>query len=70
MKSSGFEQDLNRLEEIVGRLESGELPLEEGVTAFEEGIKLSRACQKQLDIAEKRMEELMEDALSAPDEGG
>ncbi|MBF0589572.1 MAG: exodeoxyribonuclease VII small subunit [Magnetococcales bacterium] len=69
MKSPNFESDLGRLEEIVQRLETGDLPLEDGVTTFEEGIRLARSCQNQLDKAEKRMEELMDSDESNPSDG-
>lgn len=55
-----FEQILARLEHVVERLESGELPLEESLAIFEEGIRLSRAGAKRLDDAERRVEELLE----------
>ncbi|MBF0178840.1 MAG: exodeoxyribonuclease VII small subunit [Magnetococcales bacterium] len=58
MKSLDFERSLSRLEEVVGRLEQGDLPLEEGLTAFEEGMALARHCQQRLDAAQKRIEEL------------
>ncbi len=54
-----FEQILARLEHVVERLESGELPLEESLAIFEEGIRLSRIGQKRLDDAERRVEELL-----------
>ncbi|MBF0192188.1 MAG: exodeoxyribonuclease VII small subunit [Magnetococcales bacterium] len=65
MTSLDFERSLSRLEEVVARLETGDLPLEEGLTAFEEGMNLSRHCQLRLDAAEKRIEEL----LGNPGEG-
>ncbi|MBF0446780.1 MAG: exodeoxyribonuclease VII small subunit [Magnetococcales bacterium] len=58
MKTLSFEESLTRLEEIVHRLERGELPLEAGLKAFEEGVILSQHCQSKLDSAEKRIEEL------------
>ena len=51
-----FEDALTRLEEIVERLEEGDLPLEESLSAFEEGIKLSRVCAKLLNEAERKVE--------------
>ena len=43
-----FEQDLERLEEIVAALEEGGLPLENSLKQFEEGIALSRRCERRL----------------------
>lgn len=56
-----FEQILARLQQVVERLESGELPLDESLAVFEEGIRLSRAGAKRLDEAERRVEELLGD---------
>ncbi|MFZ5587514.1 MAG: exodeoxyribonuclease VII small subunit [Thermodesulfobacteriota bacterium] len=60
-KEGGFEQSLNRLEEIVGRLEGEDLDLEESLALFEEGVKLAEACGARLDAAEKRVTLLMKD---------
>ncbi len=55
-----FEGAMEKLEGIVDRLESGELPLEEALAAFEEGVALSRRCAGELDAAERRIEVLVE----------
>ena len=57
--SSSFESTLERLHQIVERLESGELDLEESLLLFEEGVRLSRTSQVRLNSAEKRIEELL-----------
>ncbi len=57
-----FEDALKRLEEIVSRLEKGELALEESLALYEEGIKLSRLCHAKLEEAESRIELLVKDA--------
>jgi exodeoxyribonuclease VII small subunit len=57
-----FEAALQQLEEIVQRLEKGELPLEESLKLYEEGIRLSRLCHQKLEEAEGRIEMLMKDA--------
>lgn len=54
-----FEASLNRLTEVVDKLESGELGLEESLALFEEGVGLARSAQARLDAAEKRVEELV-----------
>ncbi len=56
-----FEGALAKLEAIVERLESGELPLEEALASFEEGVALSRRCASQLESAERRIEVLVRD---------
>lgn len=54
-----FEKGLEALEEIVKRLEAGDLPLEEALALFERGMNLSAACRKQLQEAEARVEVLV-----------
>src|SRR5439155_18005849 len=54
-----FETALKRLEEIVTRLENGELTLDSALQLFEEGIKLSRFCHTRLEEAERRVEILL-----------
>jgi exodeoxyribonuclease VII small subunit len=54
-----FEAAIKRLTEIVQTLEQGDLPLEESLRLFEEGVKLSRVSQQRLDVAEKRVEQLL-----------
>jgi exodeoxyribonuclease VII small subunit len=61
-----FEQAYGELEEIVARLESGELTLEDSVSLFERGRKLSERCQAILDQAELRITQLTDDGESAP----
>ncbi|MDP2871307.1 MAG: exodeoxyribonuclease VII small subunit [Bacillota bacterium] len=56
----GFEASLARLEEVVRRLESGDVPLEEALRLFEEGVTLARTCSERLNDAEKKIEVLIE----------
>jgi len=57
-----FEQALQQLEQIVQKLEKGELPLEESLRLYEDGIRLSRLCHGKLEEAEGRIEVLLKDA--------
>jgi exodeoxyribonuclease VII small subunit len=57
-----FEAALARLEQIVQRLEKGELALEESLALYEEGVSLSRVCHAKLEEAEGRIELLLKDA--------
>lgn len=50
---------MNELEDIVKKLEKGELPLEESLKQFEKGINLARQCQDVLKHAEQKIEKLM-----------
>lgn len=61
-----FESALEALEEIVGKLERGDLALEESLELFEQGIRLSRECQERLSQAERRIEVLMRDQQGHP----
>ena len=55
-----FEDDLKELEEIANNLESGKLNLDEAIKEFEKGMKLSKECTKKLDLAEKKINILVE----------
>jgi exodeoxyribonuclease VII small subunit len=61
MAKKRFEEALQELENIVQRLEDGNLSLDESLALFEEGIKLSRLCAQRLDEAEKKVELLLKD---------
>lgn len=51
-----FEVALEKLQQTVKRLESGELSLEDSLRSFEEGVRLTRLCQEHLSTAEQRIE--------------
>ena len=57
-----FETAMRDLEELVERLERGDLPLEESLAAFERGVMLTRACQTALKEAEQKVEILLKRA--------
>lgn len=54
-----FEEAITRLEEIVQRLEAGNIALDESLSLFEEGIGLAKYCSEKLDAAEGRLQVLM-----------
>ena len=58
-KELKFEDQLKRLEDIVGKMESGDLTLDESLKLYEEGVKLSQSCTKRLEEAQKRIEILL-----------
>jgi len=62
MEEKKFEKALEELEQIVAKLEKGNLSLEESLKLFEEGIKLSRFCNSKLEEAERKIEILQKDA--------
>lgn len=55
-----FESAIAELEQIVGRLEAGEMSLDASLGLFERGIALSRYCHEQIGSAERRIEQLTE----------
>ena len=57
-----FEQALKELEEVVSRLEEGQIPLDEALSCFEAGIKNVNICRDKLKAVESRVEILMKDA--------
>ncbi len=54
-----FDQALQKLEELVGKLESGTLSLEDSMEAFEKAVKLSQLCDKKLAAAEQKIQKLV-----------
>ena len=61
-KEDSFEESLSRLEDIVGRLEAGDIDLESSVAAFEEGVALVRTLNKRLDTVQSKIEKLARSA--------
>lgn len=59
MAADKFENALKRLEDVVRRLEEGDLSLEDSLKAFEEGVKHAAFCTTKLDEAEKKVELLL-----------
>ena len=56
-----FESALEELEQIIERLEGGELTLEHSLKEFERGVRLSRTCHEALQQAEQRVQQLIEE---------
>jgi exodeoxyribonuclease VII small subunit len=59
LKEPDFEQALGELEQLVERLERGDLPLDEALKTFERGVVLTRHCQSSLKAAQQKVEILM-----------
>lgn len=57
--SLSFEDALRALEDIVRKLESGEVPLDATITLYERGEALRRHCQARLDAAQARIERVV-----------
>lgn len=60
-KTVDFEQSLKALEELVNRMEQGDMSLEESLEAFQKGIALTRECQTRLTEAEQQVNLLIEE---------
>ena len=58
-----FEENMQRLEQIVRAMERGDVPLEESLKLFQEGTELIRSCGKLLDDAELQIKKI----LAGPD---
>ena len=54
-----FEETMKELEEVVQKLENGELNLDESIQEFEKGMKLSKDASKYLEDAEKKITKLV-----------
>lgn len=65
-KKMNFEQSIQRLDEIVRHLESGDMPLSDSLTLFQEGTKLISACTEMLDEAEQTVVKLRKGADRNP----
>lgn len=53
---TSFEQSLGQLEQLVEKMEAGELSLEESLAAYEQGVGLFRQCQQALEQAQLRVQ--------------
>ncbi|HHT64347.1 MAG: exodeoxyribonuclease VII small subunit [Bacillota bacterium] len=69
-KNLTFEQAMERLENNVKALESGELSLDDVLKVFEEGVGLIRTCRQKLDDAEQKIEILLSSLEDAQKEEG
>ena len=57
--SLSFEDALRALEEVVRKLESGEVPLDDSISLYERGEALRKHCQARLDAAQARIERIV-----------
>ena len=66
MSELTFEDALKALEDVVRKLESGEVPLDESITLYERGEELRKLCQARLDAASARIEKIVAGAGGKP----
>ena len=59
ISAMSFEDALRALEDVVCRLESGDVPLDQSITLYERGEALRRHCQARLDSAQARIEKIV-----------
>ena len=59
-KTVNFEKTLAELEQLVQKMEQGDLSLEESLKYFERGIALTKTCQQALNDAEQKVKILLE----------
>ena len=55
MEKKTFESSMTELEEVVAKLETGNISLDESLNLFEKGIKLAKSCRSRLDEAEAKV---------------
>jgi exodeoxyribonuclease VII small subunit len=61
MKEIKFEEALKKLEEIVDKLETGDVSLDDSLKVFEEGNDLVKMCLKKLNEAEQKIKSISDD---------
>ena len=61
-KQISYEKAIERLEEIVEKLNSNEISLDESLLLFEEGTKLTKDCHNMLENAKQKIVEIEKDA--------
>ncbi|WML47573.1 exodeoxyribonuclease VII small subunit [Neobacillus sp. PS3-34] len=58
-KKLSFEEAMNQLEQIVDRLEEGDVPLEEAIAFYKEGMELSKLCHDKLKSVEEQLTQII-----------
>ena len=61
MENLSFEESLKKLEEIVNKLESGDVPLDDAIDEFEKAMKLVKLCENKLTTAEESIAKIVQD---------
>ncbi|SFA96820.1 MULTISPECIES: exodeoxyribonuclease VII small subunit [unclassified Bacillus (in: firmicutes)] len=58
-KQMSFEEAMNELEQIVDRLEEGDVPLEEAIAIYKNGMELSKLCHDKLKNVEEQLTQII-----------
>jgi len=61
MENLSFEESLEKLEEIVNKLENGDVPLDEAITEFNKAMNLVKSCNEKLEAAEESIAKIVKD---------
>lgn len=61
MENLSFEESLEKLEEIVGKLENGDVPLDDAIDEFNKAMQLVKICNEKLEAAEKSIAKIVKD---------
>lgn len=70
MRKDDLEEGFNTLEEIVKKLENGELSLNDSFSLYQEGIEIVKKCNESLDMMEKQIKVIeKEDCEVVADDG-
>lgn len=68
MNDITFEQAMSKIQDILNKLEKGEVPLMEATKLFEEGLQLLTFCEKQLSNFEEKVDVLKSEKMGQQDE--
>lgn len=60
-KETSFEEAILELEQIVEKLEEGDVPLEKAITYYQDGMKLSKLCNDKLKQVQEKMTQIIND---------
>jgi len=66
VKKLSFEAAIAELEEVVNRLDSGDVPLDESIKLYERGAELKAHCEAKLNEADAKVRQITLDAQGAP----
>ncbi len=61
MENLSFEESLEQLEEIVTKLENGDVPLDDAIDEFNKAMQLVKICNDKLNAAEESIAKIVED---------
>lgn len=56
-----FEESLEKLEEIVNKLENGNVPLDDAINEFKKAMDLVKICNEKLEVAEESIAKIVQD---------